>query len=169
MGRDRNIYLGPYVLATERKTILTYENLVCSNNKCKANKKPDRWTKVTLKFCPECGSKMENKTLKEDYYPSLFELLEDIGIKQSDRLSEITNDECSALKNRTIALIPNIKVNYTSHFTDDEGIVINFDPTAHIPDDVIASFKIDFNKELAVLEKNYDNIRYRYGMIIWFS
>lgn len=167
MGVNKHTYIGPYVMAKERVRKLEYKNLACPNNKCRANKNPTRLQTVSIKFCQECGHKMENQTFEEPYRFSLYEILAQQNVKKQDRLSEIRPHECDKLKKNQIIFITNIKFKHSTHFDEGDSIIYDFfGDKKH--SDAMLDFRSFFEKELVAIHENYDDIEYNYGVLAWF-
>jgi len=123
---------------------------------------------ITIKFCQDCGSKMEMKTFEEDYNSSLYEILKEKKFKSSERLSEIDSYQCDKLKKGQVVFLTNVKFKHSKHFDENESLLCDFigdKDQSH----AMGEFRDEFDKELKVIHENYDDLDYCFGLVSWFS
>ena len=162
MGYFNGLYLGPIIKGKKRVEQIQYNNLVCPNNDCNLNKSPERFQTINYKFCPGCGSKMEDKILYKEYYSNLYEILKENNFKNCENLTELGPEDIYSLSPNEFVAICNIARTYTTHSNTD--VLMNL-PSDKVKRDAIQNFKRDHHSELEVINKYMDCVEIKYGII----
>jgi hypothetical protein len=167
MGYSRSTYIGPYAIGTIKKSTYTYQNLACPNEECKANKNTSQYQIINFNFCPMCGSKMEMQNFEAQCCHNLDTIFEKAKIK-TERLIEMHPDWIDVKKEER-AFVTNVKFEHSKHISSDQDSMI-LDLTKNSSyETAIQKFKDFFKLELTLIEQNFGDVSYGYGLLIWYS
>lgn len=166
MGMYVSLYVGPYMVVTGTKDVVTERSVrTCSNNECetyKANKKHSE----TQKFCAECGSIVEIKKYSEiekDYPNWMLSDVEDF----EDELCETTRD---SRKDDKQVFVPNEKIPFQpERHTDGEHFNMNLLDMSQTEE--VEWFKKRYEKIISFFkdELGENSVEFRWGVVQWYS
>lgn len=163
MGSYQSIYVGPYMVFTNKIIVKTVLYYVCNNNNCKEyNKKSEN------KFCPSCGDILITKPFGEDKIVNTDRVLrEEFDHNYYDDLYVVNNIDNSSFDNKSV-IISNKHT--PSNIKIEEGTTINeIDPTKMMDD--IVWFKDKFRKYIDVFKSQFGNDAFvvKWGIVVYYS
>lgn len=160
MGVDYTCYIGPYIKVKNPNKNTTEKFPCCVIRKCA---KYGKDAGDTIKFCPECGSK-----LGEHSRPTQTRLDFDPFEELKERMSEAMGEYRPGPEHENHFLISNIKGTPGESFDPQSGCFIK-ELTHQDSKTQILEFVVAFKKELDYLEKKFgeSSVSVHYGILSW--
>lgn len=162
MGVDKNISLGPYLVAEGKKIVsVNVSHRACDNDKCKKYRKK---ASNDEKFCTKCGTEIKKISFTVDEEQDARDLLD-----ENDFLDELVyTDPMLGESNIFLA-------NHRSPFDNDGRSQLDESGDVDISKLNIAAeiewFKERYKKVLDVLIENFgeENVQIKWGVVVWYS
>lgn len=163
MSIDYTTYVGPYAACRTHKIDTTRTVRSCANAACKKYRQ-EVWDKG-VNFCQSCGGKIDNVEIPETR-PAADRWA--ISGLVNERLHPPMGDSWSRRMDNTCVdfWLPNVKIpdiNRDDFEPRREIIDLAFEPQ-EITNEKLA-FQQFFRDELAVLQRHYENVEVRWGVV----
>lgn len=157
MGISTNIYLGPYVECTVRATFINKEAKVCTNKNCANNNYNFSYKVKGGNFCPICGAKIDTISVKVSIQRSPYDIV-------GDDLADITGaSESIYLAPNKISGTPR-RFSFDAGYDDHHEDLLMADSKAEI-----IWFEKEYAESLKLIRENYDNVKIKWGIHIYFT
>jgi len=149
MGVDIILYTGPYVEAKHGYKEVSYQFTACSHPICsRCNQRTEN------PFCPVCGNKTEQVTIKTT--------VEDVDQEQFRDSLECCG-EYNELKDHHIYVIPGFTVWNCKETAERREI------NRHIIEQELLRAREDYGDVLLAMEKEYEQVTLKWGLILDYS
>jgi len=154
MGACGEVYLGVYVVVERKKIQKTKDVFGCKDHKDEI---------FNGDYCPECGEKRTTWSETESVYPSMYDMIDELDIKEDTFF--IAWDESD--DNSSEILLPN-----TGDGSLDDGKSLQLEILPTMPDLSIDTFRKSYSEELAKLKTDTKYIKsctVKFGIVQYFN
>jgi hypothetical protein len=155
MGVDYFVHVGPFLTGTPKLIPTTYKLVACSNKECKKYGKS-----TSTKFCSDCGGQIVESEIVKEEPKCTYEISEEIkelfyensgyGSDDSEHIW-LLNKHIKGIQSGTIDL------------KDDGDTEEEYSPESIVRG--IEILKKEAKKELEILQKYYDPLEIKWGVI----